>query len=130
MLASRTRAVGLLLLALSFTSCGGTPPVPDTKSNDLSSVFEIYSIAAKNHQKPPQQLSELANKDHEKLHPNAVRALKNGEVIVVWGTPVGGTEILAYEKDAPQNGGMVVLANGIVKNMSAAAVQAVVKSKG
>ena len=85
MLASRMRAVCLLLLALLFTSCGGSPPVPDAKSDDLSSVFEIYSITAKNHQKPPQQLAELASKGHEKLHPNAVRALKNGEVIVVWG---------------------------------------------
>ncbi len=103
---------------------------PDPREAALLEVFEMYSMFAKAHQKPPTQLADLTRRDNETLYPAGVRALKAGDYVVVWGAVVGESSVLAYEKDAPKNGGLVVQADGFVKKMSAAELEAALKHKG
>jgi hypothetical protein len=54
--------------------------------------------------------------------------------VVVWGTPIKGEgdagndeAVMAYEKAAPTEGGLVLLSAGTVKKMSADELKAVLK---
>ena len=85
---------------------------------------------AKNYQRTPTKVADLTRREYDTVYGGGVRGLKSGEYIVVWGTIIGESSVLAYEKDAPQNGGMALLANGIVKTMSANDLQAALKPKG
>ena len=81
----------------------------------------------------PTKLSDLDKvKD---MYPRGYEAVKSGEVVVLWGMPVKGEgemgkggEVIAYEKDAPANGGYVLLSGGEVKKMSAAEFNAAPKA--
>ncbi|HTK78257.1 MAG TPA: hypothetical protein VL371_23550, partial [Gemmataceae bacterium] len=65
---------------------------------------------------------------YEVMHGLALRALNSGKYVGVWG--VSGKDsstVLAYAKDAPAQGGAVLMADGSVKNMSAEEAQAAIK---
>jgi hypothetical protein len=126
----------LLLVALSLLAAGckgRTSPVdPEIarQDTDLTRLHEIISGYVKNNQRPPKQVSDL--RKYDPIHPGVLPAVEKGTYTVVWGvsTEKSSTAVLAYEKDAPQQGGVVLLANGTVKKMSADELQTALKGKG
>ncbi len=119
-----TRAWPLLLLAvlpLLAAGCGGkSDPKMQQQETELKDIHEIYYHYLRSQQKPPGQLSHLTAKEYEGIYPAAVGALQKGKYLIVWG--VTGKEagsLLAYEKDAPTQGGTVLMADGTVKTLSA-----------
>lgn len=69
----------------------------------------------------PTRLSELA--EEAQLYPRGYEAIRSGSVVVVWGVVLpmtgGSGSVIAYQSQAPTAGGVVVLQNGEVKQMSA-----------
>ena len=73
--------VGVLLAA----GCGKSDPVIQQNEAQLKEIHEMYQLFLKSQQKPPTQLSDLANKQNEGIYPGAVNSLKQGKYVVVWG---------------------------------------------
>src|SRR5437667_10808103 len=92
-------------LAMGCSKSSGDPEAARRK-NDLGQIYEMYTVTAKNNQKPPKQLTDLNRKTWEPIYPEAMQGLRNGKYIVVWGTPASDDSqaVLAYEKEAPQQG--------------------------
>jgi hypothetical protein len=89
-----------------------------SEKTELLDLFDAYNEYAKNHQRPPQKLEDL--KKYEAVHDVGVRVLREGKYVAVWGvTSREGNTVLAYAKDAPTQGGPVLLGDGTVKNMTA-----------
>jgi hypothetical protein len=112
--------------------CGGQaavdPKVHRSKA-ELGEFYEVYMTYAKNNQRPPKGASDL--KQYQKLYPTGMQAVQKGDYVVVWGTPTGSSEtVLAYEKDAPKQGGAVLMADGTIKQMSAEDLQSALITKG
>ncbi len=80
----------------------------------------------------PKKASDI--KKYEAGFPIGYAAIQSGQIVVVWGATVageggGGTaDVVAYEKEAPTAGGMVVLQNGTVKQMTAEEFKAAPKA--
>jgi len=108
--------------------CVKKGPMTDAElqKNELNDIYECYSEYIKNNKRPPQQLSELRR--YEVMHGLALSALNSGKYVGVWGVSSkdSGT-VLAYAKDAPSQGGPVLMADGSVKNMSAEETQTAIK---
>lgn len=70
--------------------------------------------------------------------PKVYEAIEDGRYVVIWGVRLLAVAndaglsntILAYEKDAPNQGGGVLMADGSVKTMTAPEFQAAPKAKG
>jgi hypothetical protein len=112
--------VGLAAVAGCSSKTGGT--VEELKEAPASLV-ELNEIL---HGGPATQLSDLEHR--KKFGPRGYQAVKNGEVIVLWGVPPKGEgeiekganqEIVAYEKDVPTSGGYVLFSGGAIKKMTA-----------
>jgi hypothetical protein len=114
---------------LLFLGCG-KKDTPQAKAEDLlTKVYEVYQLYIKNHQSPPTKLADF--KTYEGSHPAAVDALKQGKYDVVYGVSgKDGATVLAYEKDAGSKGGLVLMADGTVKQMSAEQFNAAKKGGG
>jgi len=94
---------------------------------DLGLINAAYEGCEKANNKPPASAEELekwasANNQPEK----AITAIKEtkagGKYVVKWGTKrVGGAgdAVLAYESKAPASGGVVLMADGNVKTVTA-----------
>jgi hypothetical protein len=112
-------AVSVLPLACGKKDVEGDADTLRRKS-ELEDIGDMYAMYAKRNQRPPKQLSDLLQKNAEVLNPAGVRALKSGDYIVVWGVSSKDSgAVLAYEKAAPTQGGLVLTADGKVQTMSA-----------
>ena len=72
--------------------------------------------------------------DHWDSLQAAFDRVKAGEIVVIWGVgratgPGAGQQVLAYEKQAPTEGGAVLFRDGTVKQMTAAEFNAAPKAK-
>ena len=102
------------------------------RDSELSEVYEMFATFTKHNQRPPKQLSDLNSKEFQGIYPVGLKALRDGQYVAVWGVDVNGKDsgtVLAYEKDAPKQGGAVLMANGNVKTMSADDLQAILPKK-
>jgi hypothetical protein len=118
------------ILAVLIAGCGRTEQDPniDSQKIDLETIYEIYSTHVKNYQRPPAASSDL--KQYERAYPRLSRILKEGQYVIVWGVNDENPDtVLAYEKDAPTNGGWAVMADGTVKRLDAEAFQNVPKDQ-
>jgi hypothetical protein len=67
--------------------------------------------------------------------PNLYQALEDGRYVMIWNTSSAlmaegpSRTILAYEKDAPTKGGVVLLGDGSVKNMTLKEFQSAPRAK-
>jgi hypothetical protein len=124
---------GLLVATLSVLAVGcrgKTAPSGSPQAIELKQFHAMYQHFVKSEQKPPRQLSDLAKKQYEGIYPVAVRSLQQGKYVVVWN--VQGKEagaVLAYEKDAPTQGGAVLMADGTVRIWSADELKAALPAK-
>ena len=114
----------LSALALLTLGCSKKAEDPDEsrRQGELSQLYQLYAIYVKKNEQPPQQTADLATPANEQLSPSGVRALRSEAYVVIWGVDTrrkDSGKVLAYEKDAPQQGGMVLLADGKSRTMSA-----------
>ena len=127
-----TRVQVLLILSVLVVGCSGKPTEgdPDTlhREADLREIYDMYTMYAKRNERPPTQASDLLRKNAEILYSSGVPALKSGNYVVVWGlSDRNSGTVLAYEKDALAKGGVVLMGDGTVKQMSADDLKAVLK---
>ncbi|HJZ54843.1 MAG TPA: hypothetical protein VKE74_07780 [Gemmataceae bacterium] len=94
----------------------------------LQDVADMIRATTQPNGRGPTKLADLDRV--REMYPRGYEAIKSGEVVVLWGTGVKGEgemgkggEVIAYEKDAPTNGGYVLLTSGEVKQMSASEFQ-------
>lgn len=95
----------------------------------LQEIADMLKSLADEGKKPPAKLAELAAV--EPMLPTAGAKVRSGEIVYVWGADLasGGTQIIAYEKQAETEGGYVLLQDGTVKKMSASEFQSAPKAK-
>jgi hypothetical protein len=117
-------------LALLVAGCGG-PNAPRTVDrvgqDNLTEVGELYRHYQFTKKKSPQKLSDLSTL--RSMGGNGFEAIRNGNIMLLYNATLPDTdedpghaesnEVLAYEKDVPQNGGYVLLLNRVVKKMTA-----------
>jgi hypothetical protein len=126
--------IGLGLILGCCSQSGGD--VEEKKGAPLALV-EVYALlhAGGANGQPATQLSDFDK--HRSRSPQGYAAVKNGDIIVVWGVrPMGEgaiakgeqQEVAAYEKSVPTSGGFVLLSGGTIKKMTADAFEAAMKS--
>lgn len=123
----------LLPLAVPTLGCGGNKSVGDPevqrRKSEFAEIYDMYMASVKKNGRPPKQVSDL--KQFSGIYPVGLKALQDGQYVAVWGvSDKSSNTVLAYEKDAPTQGGAVLMADGNVKTMSADELQAALKTKG
>lgn len=140
---TRTRlALCLAALTAGLAGCASdNRPTGDgnpTRGDELREVGALAAAHAAKGKKAAPTPAELAG--YEATFPVAVRALKAGDVLVVWGAKpaeegavaagqAGAGGVLAYEKKAETGGGSVLFQDGTVKAMTADEFKAAPKAK-
>jgi hypothetical protein len=130
----RLATVGLVLgVVLLLLGCGGVARVREAaarakKANQMKLVGLAYHDYQDNKGQPPAQAADLL--PLLSTEPDAAQALQSGDVVVLWGAKVpqdfpDGTSltVLGYDKDVPTKGGLVLMGDGAVQNMTAAEFQ-------
>jgi hypothetical protein len=135
----RMISVSIALLPLLGAGCSGSGGGGGSGQTAQEAVlYEVAGMlrgATRPDGRGPAALADL--KGSQSLFPHGYQAVKSGDVVVVWGAGVKGEgeaaskggDIVAYEKDAPANGGYVLLTSGEVKKMSASEFQSAPKAK-
>lgn len=129
------RCLQTLILAVAVglaAGCGASdtegPEIGASKSalEDLGQMLK--SLAAEG-QKPPAKLAEFGRV--EPMIPVASPAIRDGSVVYLWGSEyaAGSQKVAAHEKKTPAEGGLVLLQDGTVKEMSAEEFAAAPKAK-
>jgi hypothetical protein len=117
------------VLALLASGCGQKDNSDNItpQQSELSDIYGVYRNYMKSHQgQPPEKLSDF--KSTRRLNNATLRLLEEGKYVVVWGVKdKDSNTVLAYEKDAPTNGGWAVMADGALKQLDASAFQNVPK---
>jgi hypothetical protein len=118
-------ALGLIFLAGCSSKSGGDIEELRKAPASLSEVSELLHGGGPRGG-PANQLSDLDKNKH--LFPRGYQAVKNGDIIILWGVrPMGegdvakgaSQEIVAYEKKVPTEGGYVLFSGGMMKRMTA-----------
>jgi hypothetical protein len=124
-------AVALGLLAGCSRNKGGVGP---PTSPELQELSDLLHTAAGASGRPPARLADLDR--YKGMYPRAYEAVKSGELVVLWGSPLKGEgdtgkneAVVAYEKKVPGEGGYVLLSAGTVKQMTPAEFNAAPKGK-
>jgi hypothetical protein len=120
-------------LAVGCSGSGGTSPVPAQEQTiTLQEVNDLLHASAANG-KHAAKLADLRR--NETKFPRAYAAVKNGDVVVLWGTALQGEgqvgqneAVLAYEKAVPSGGGFVLLSAGTIKKMTSAEFESAPKA--
>ena len=117
----------------ALPGCSSRPPgVTAPEFAELQEVSDLLHAAAGAAGRPPARLEDLNR--YQSLFPRGYAAVKSGDVVVLWGTPLKGEGevgkdevVVAYEKAVPADGGFVLLSAGTVKKMTAAEFNAAPK---
>ena len=99
-------------------------------ANGLEELAGVYKYLAQNKEPAPKKLEDLA--EREAALPTAWAKLQSGEYVVAWGagySSSGGGAVLAYEKNVPDSGGLVLMQDGTVKEMTAAQFKTAPKAR-
>src|SRR5262245_136052 len=104
--------VGLAVALLA--GCGGanTGPVPTDYKVPLTELGEALKTTAADGKRPPTRLTEFAQ--IEPMAPTAAPLIRSGELVYLWGGGFApdGTKVVAFEKKAETEGGLVLLQDG------------------
>ncbi len=128
------------LIALFSGGCSSKGPgngAAQDKKELLREVAGLVSAYTGEFKKGPQKLADLAR--YENGYPLGYEAVKSGEVVVVWGAKMiieeggggntGTTDVVAYLKKVPTEGGAVLLQNNTIKDMTPDEFRAAPKAK-
>jgi hypothetical protein len=98
-----------------------TPGKPATVPLNPSKDLRYLGLYLQNHGKngrSPSKLDELT--DMKRDLPQVYRAIQDGAYVVYWNVPLTPAgSIVAYERDAPTKGGVVLAADGSVSHLTA-----------
>ncbi len=121
--------LALPLLIFGCNSAANDDPAPATHKGELKQFHELYAEYIKKNQTPPKQVSDLDRMEYDMVYPSLIGAIKSGRYVMVWGVDLNanGGAVVAYEKDAPTQGGWVVTADGTPRQMSADQLQSALK---
>jgi hypothetical protein len=129
-------AIGVL--TWSASGCGGeggtTAAVMSTSEGlALDEVGRTYQTFIKSSKRSPKGLKDVL--PSEQGYPTGIGALKRGDVVVLWGaaldkTPQGASSVLAYEKKAPEEGGLALMQDLSIKQLTADEFKAAPKAPG
>src|SRR5262249_19437326 len=130
----RCLPLAALLVAAALSGCGrGRGDAPKANlGNSFKEIGEVYKFLAYEKKPPPSKLEDL--RPYIDSLPTSWEKLEKGEHVVLWrvgyttASP-GAQAVLAYEKDAPNQGGNVLLRDGTVKQMTAQEFQAAPKAR-
>lgn len=115
-------ACAAALACALVAGCGDNKPTVSSNPNKdaLAEIGQMLKMLADEKRRPPGRLAEL--EPVEPLLPSAAPLLRDGTLVYLWGTAFAadGTLVTAHEKRTPTEGGLVLLQNGTVKEMSAA----------
>jgi hypothetical protein len=117
--------VGFFIVALAL-GCSGGPVDPGPGSLDsfanleLQETWELYRLLLEEKNKTPTKLADVAQM--AAAFPVGYDNIQQGNVVVNWGVAIGPdkTGVLAYLRDVPKQGGLVLQRNGKIVRMSAA----------
>jgi hypothetical protein len=114
--------LGLSILVGCSSSNNGAAVPGQEQTLVLQEVNDLLHQAASG-ARPATKVADLSRLGHN--FPRGYEAVKSGEIIVLWGSPmqgegqVGSNEaVVAYEKAVPKDGGLVLLSAGTVKKMT------------
>lgn len=120
---------GCLLLVCVCTvpmlGCGGLPDeepkslLGPSSEQALNSLKDMLQGIEKEKAPMPRGLPDLAQWGPG--YPAAEVFLQSGEVVYAWGTKIDSSKadmLIAYEKNAPQEGGYVLMQDGTVKKVT------------
>lgn len=112
---------------------GGPGPGGEDTLREVGGLISAYTGEQK---RGPQKTGDLAR--YEPGFPLGYEAVKSGKIVVVWGAKmtieegggnVGTSDVVAYEKKVPAEGGLVLLQNGTVKQMTSDEFKSAPKAK-
>jgi hypothetical protein len=137
------RGVNLLLAAVLLSPAGCRKAVEDVRSaaqraedqNTLKWLFICYDAFAEKNKRSPRDLEDFEKglptlgdiANDPKMAPKYLQEIRSGKFVVLWdvnlqaanlGAGRSGT-VLAYEKDTPDSGGLVLFADGSVVRLTA-----------
>jgi len=139
----RRRSLGLVAILLGLAAgCGGgggSPTAGTVDDNVLLQIFaddyRMYSISKKH---PPRGIDDM--KTLKTMALPTMEALRNGDIIVMWGATLPdlkeepgqstAPEILAYGKDVPEKGGYVLHLDRTTSQMTPEEFKAAPKAAG
>ena len=103
--------------------CSRDPKGPGTADEgyraSLEELGETLKTLANEGRKPPARMADL--EPIEPMMAVAGPAIRSGDVVYIWGAgyAAGSSQVIAYEKKTPSEGGYVLIQDGSVKKMSA-----------
>lgn len=123
---------GLALILPTACNAGKaklTSPPPSTADADLKNLSDVYHLLAHENRPPPAGLLDLHEFSGGVLQESWAR-LENGDYVVFWGAgrATDSRAVLVYEKQVPEQGGVVLLQDGTVTKMTPAEFQAAPKA--
>jgi hypothetical protein len=130
---SRTVWTAIVAAGVGLATGCSSPNTTAALEQEGKTALEELGLALKNladeGKKPPAKVADLEAVDP--YLPTAGGKIRTGELVYVWGAAYasGGTQVVAYEKKVPNEGGYVLLQDGTVKKMSAAEFQSAPKAK-
>jgi hypothetical protein len=133
-------ALVLAVMTLPATGCGRIQNAADRakKSNDLKQLGLMYHNYMDERRKGPASADDLMTMASDPVTKAVVQMVKDGKYVLIWGTtinemqknPQGSTgTVLGYEATAPTSGGLVLMGDGSVQTMTAAAFAAAPKAQ-
>jgi hypothetical protein len=136
-LSSKCLAAEVIALAALWmvAGCGANSVSNATASPqtaELQQIWDVYTSFVSEKKRAPARLADV--KGYGTAFPEGLRAVQEGRCVVVWGladpTGAGAKQILAYEKEAPIQGGLVLFGDGTIKSLTAEEFREAPKGKG
>jgi len=134
---SRAFLAACVLAAALAGGCGGTKTkdvsTSGPKANDgLTDLKTLLDSVKAGQQKPPKSAAEMAA--IEPMFPVAGAFIQNGSIEYVWGAKFAdgadaAKRLVAFEAKAAAEGGLVLLQDGTIKEVSAAEFSGLEKAK-
>ena len=112
----------LLVVSLAALGCGGKDADAEYM-NQLRAFAKAYHSYADSTKMSPTSLADL--KSDWATFPRVREDIESGQFVVAWGVSlersatVNDRYVLGYEVDAPQNGGLVLLGGGTIRQVNA-----------
>lgn len=130
---ARVWVAAALTALIGLTGCGGggvkQAPLDEVRRTDLTELGDLLKTLAAEGKRPPAKPADLA--ELEPFMPTAAASLRSGEIVYLWGSghAAGGTAVVAHEKKAPTDGGLVLLQDGSIKTLTADEFKAAPKAQ-